>query len=421
MRNIVLIKQYFGINYAPLGILFVANALEQAGYNVVLIDSGLSNKKILDVVNKEEPLFVGMSVYTIPTIDKMVEISKYLKQNSDCPVVWGGVHPSLLPEQCLAQDYIDYIVTGEGEEAVVNLAMDLERDGETQNRLRCSGNFIVLDKYEPSWHLVDPNGYIFSEVYRMGGKDFEEKSRQRVFYYIQTARGCPFRCGFCYNVPFHKKHWRAFSIDKVKAQIDFLVESCNCDGITFWDDNFFVDKERTFRILEYLKEKNISFLAEVRASDVNDAFIRALKEYGCLQLFIGGESGSQRVLDIMDKDMEVGEILKVVELGCKYSLQIRISFMFGIPGETIEEIDMTKALIKKVKKYPNVSISGPKLYTPYPATPLYPMALELGFKPPENPEGWSDIHRYMQPSVLPWLQKELDKRNMSLNELLHSS
>ena len=90
----------------------------------------------------------------------------------------------------------------------------------------------------------------------------------------------------------------------------------------------------------------------------------------------------------------------------------------GFPGETIEELRMTHNLIKKLREFSNVSISGPKIFTPYPKTPLWEKSLKFGFEPPKTTLEWKHINRYTNPEKLPWLKKEMEKEKLSLKELL---
>src|SRR3989338_7018049 len=104
-KNVLLIHHHWGTNYAPVGSLYIANALEQAGYTVNFIDSRLPAGDVVKIVNETKPLFVAQSVFTTPTIHKVVEIAEAIKQDTDVPIVCGGVHPTILAEQCLQEPF----------------------------------------------------------------------------------------------------------------------------------------------------------------------------------------------------------------------------------------------------------------------------------------------------------------------------
>lgn len=420
MGNILLISQFMGYKYAPVGSLYVANALEKAGYSVSLTDSSKGTEEVLKIIDDIKPLFVGLSVFTTPTIQKMIEISKVIKQETAFPVVWGGVHPTILYSQCLQEDFIDYVIRGEGEELIVQLAKDLERRERLEWRSRSSAEFIKnLDVYEPSWHLIEGKDCLYDESHSVRSS-INERKKESIFYYFVTSRGCPFKCAFCYNTVMHRSKWRGHSVNWVKKQIQYLIDNYNIDGIGFWDDNFLADKRRAMEIIEYLRANDIAFLCESRAATVDESLVRKLKECNCLQLFIGGESGSPKILkSIIQKIITLDDVLRAAELGNKYNLPIRISFMFGLPGETIEDMMMTKSLILRLLKYPNVSISGPKMYTPYPGTKLFNESVKRGFTPPLTTLGWKDIHRASSIEYLPWFKEELERNNISIEELFY--
>jgi len=121
----------------PLGLLTIATPLDIAGYKVKIIDQRVEKywKKILLDELKKEPICVGISSMTGPQIKYALEVSKLVKQNSNIPVVWGGVHPSLLPEQTLKNDFVDIVVQGEGEETFYELVRAL-KDKSTLNGIK---------------------------------------------------------------------------------------------------------------------------------------------------------------------------------------------------------------------------------------------------------------------------------------------
>ncbi len=416
-KDIVFVHHHWGTNYAPVGSLYIANALQQAGYNVTFIDTRMKTESVVKLVQEVNPLFVAQGVFTTPTIHRTVEIAESIKANTTVPVVWGGVHPTILAEQCLQEPFVDYVVKGsEGEDLIVQLARDIEARTNLNQRLRENPMFIRdLDRLRPAWELVDGSQFLFKEEHSVRGN--VEYSKERVFYYMTTSRGCPFRCTFCYVTTVHKSTWRAHSVEWVKKQVQYLKDNYDIDGIGFWDDFFLVDIRRALEIGKFLKEKDIGFMCESRATILTDSFMQKLKENNCMQLFIGGESGSPRTLKLIKKDLMPHDIIRAAELGNKYDVPVRVSFMFGIPGETIEDMMMTKDIILKLLDYPNVSISGPKLYTPYPGTESYNDAIRMGFVPPTKTKDWKDVHRTTNIQLLPWFKEELEKHGVKKEEL----
>jgi radical SAM superfamily enzyme YgiQ (UPF0313 family) len=136
-----------------------------------------------------------------------------------------------------------------------------------------------------------------------------------------------------------------------------------------------------------------------------------------LQAFIGAESGSQRILDEINKKTSIKQYLDAIKITRKYNLPLRMSFVYGFPQETEQDARATINFIKRIKEFPHVSISGPKRYTPYAGTALYSLATYKGFKPPRTTVGWSRIHRQVDPNLLPTnISKETIEELQNLKE-----
>jgi anaerobic magnesium-protoporphyrin IX monomethyl ester cyclase len=404
-------------DYPPMGALYIADALEQAGFTVRLHESSENNGNFLRSVKESNPLFVGFSVHTWPIIVDMVDKSKLIKENLDVPVVWGGIHPTFVPEGCLAESFIDYIVMGDGEVEVVRLAEDLLDGTNLDNRRRHGATLLDLDNYRPAWHLVRLRECLFDASHSVRGNNTQNSGAERIFYYLMSSRGCPFNCTFCYNSHRPKQPWRGHSAGWVKEQVLFLKKNLDIDGVGFWDDFFLGDRRRAVEIIEFLHGQGIKFLCEARATDLNDEFTSWLKKMGCLQIFVGAESGSNRVLEMINKKTTVEDIIRAAEVTHKYNLPARFSFIYGFPGETIEEMFQTKALVERLLGCSNVSISGPKLLTPYPGSLIYEQVLDNGFVVPADTAEWANINRFTDLKYLPWLAEELQAHGKQLSDL----
>lgn len=404
-------------DYPPMGALYVANALEQAGFIVHVRECSENNGNFLRFVKEMKPLFVGFSVHTWPGIVDMVDKSKLIKENTTVPIVWGGIHPTFVPESCFAEEYIDCIVTGDGEVETVHLARDVAAGKNVREGRRSGSTLLDLDVYQPAWHLVRLNEYLFDASHSVRGSNADNKGARRIFYYLMTSRGCHYDCTFCYNSHRPKKPWRAHSAEWVKGQVLFLKRRLNIDGIGFWDDFFLGSRKRAFDIIEFLHSQAVKFLCEARVPDLDDEFTAWIKEKGCLQVFVGAESGSDRILKMINKKITVDEIIQAADVTCRHNLPARFSFIYGFPGETIDEMLQTKVLIERLRTYPNVSISGPKLLTPYPGSLIYEQVLNNEFVVPKDTIEWANINRFTNLKYLPWLAKELRAHRKCLGDL----
>ena len=399
----------------PLGILYLGGALEKHGYTVRLIHERFSlanEKRIMDEIIAADPLFVGISTFTGPSLLPSLRLSREIKRRSSIPVVWGGLHATMLPEQTLDEKAIDMAVRGEGEETVVRLA-DLFAAGNCaagelekipgiafRNGKDIQVNplppFIQnLDMYAPAWHCLGLERYITKGkcIYTALGSKMSDLKIAT----IMTSRGCPGRCGYCYNQFINKRTFRTHSIAFVIQQVSQLKKDHGVTGIIFEDDCFFTDRQRALAILREIK---IPWSSSIRADYLarwGDDFIRELKESGCFELRIGAESGSQLTLDIIHKDIRLEHLFRAAELCRKYRIHVGMGFMIGVPGESWQEMRKTFDLIDRLEKMEVTVTPGPSLYFPYPGTPLFEKAVRNGFVPPVSTQGWATSWGPSQP------------------------
>ena len=396
--------------YPPLGLLYVGDALNKEGYNVDI--HHCTKDQILDLarhIAKRDPLFVGFSVVTGFSTRYSLEMSREIKRRSDTPIVWGGPHPTLLPEQCLSEPWIDLVVLGEGEETSVELARALEKKTDLNNvrgigykkegktRLTPRRPFIKdLDKYRLNWELIEVKNYLYEHI----------EGYRRVLSYV-SSRGCPHRCGFCYNLVANRRRWRSHSPEFTIRDIERLREDYGIDAIRFYDDNFFANKKRAEKILRTI---NLPWFGEVRIDYVDEPLAKLMKETNCTDLLIGAESGSNRLLDLMQKDLTVSQTLRGARKLAEHKIHTCFSFILGLPTETWNETQKTIDLLLRIDEiHPDTTFTvGP--YLPFPGTPLYQLAAKEGFKTPERTEGWEILDRKEGPfrqETLPWIDQRV--------------
>jgi len=412
----------------PLGLLFIAARLVENNYKVKIIDEE-TNFYWFEDLNKElndSTICVGISSMTGGQILKGLKFAKIVKDRFDIPVVWGGLHPSMLPEQTVKNNLVDIVVRGEGEEACLKIVIALKHRSSLKNIPNVwwkengkvysnpKDQFIDLNSIPLlPHHLLDCEKYIRIEQSYL-------PNCKRSFD-LHTDRGCPHRCGFCYNISINKSKWRGFTAYKVIEQIEYLIRKFSLDGINFVADNFFVDKKRVADICaEIIKRKiKIGWHADCRIdyfARYDNSFIELLKKSGCKTLTFGVESGSQRILNLIHKDISLDEVFKVNKKLRKWQIGVNYHFMAGFPGEAKEDLRQTyKVILKLCDEYPRVNLIGPSIYTPYAGTPLYYKCLEMGFKPPENLEDWGKFNwdektclPFIKPSYSRWLIKSVN-------------
>ncbi len=390
----------------PFGILYLASALEKAGFSVKLIHRSATRAALEETVREvigAKPLLAGFSVLSGPSLLPAWEASRRLKKRSDLPIVWGGMHPTMLPEQTLGEPVIDYVVVGEGEETLVELVRNLAGQAEARPlagidglawkkdgkiRVNPARAFIKdLDAYSPAWHHLPIESYFYRR--RFFYTDFGSALPGLIAPYV-TSRGCPWRCGYCYNQFVNKRSFRAHSAARVLSDIARLKSEHGVEAVVFEDDNLFTDRRRA---LEIVRGIGIPWSSSLRADYFGrwkEEFIRELKISGCVELRIGAESGVPRILEIMAKDITVEEIRLSAEICRRQGINGLYNFMVGIPGETWAESLETLDLMDELRKGGGgVVVNGPSVFYPWPGTPLYDTAIERGFKPPDTLRGWA--------------------------------
>lgn len=401
------------IHSPPLGILYVGDALKKAGYEVEVlhIPPEQIQKGIRKIVAKD-PLFVGLSSFTSNQTRFSAELSRGVKGACAAPVVWGGVHPSMVPEQTLSESYVDAIVIGEGEETVVELADALDRKKDLGSvrgiGYKKNGEPVFtgqrplikkLDDYRLNWDLVDIERYLVPMW-----------DSQKAINYI-TSRGCPYNCGFCYNLRFNRGRWRGHSREVVISEVKKLKDKYGVDGIRFYDDNFFANRKRAVDILEAI---DIPWEGEFRIGSITDELAGKIRDTKCRGICFGLESGNDRILKLMNKDQTVDDIVKGITIMSKYpEVRINGTIILANPTETREEIRNSINLCLKLWKiHPRVTFSI-GTFLPYPGVPLYELILDTDYRAPERTEDWEIVNRSnteMEVSWLPWVTKR-DRQN----------
>lgn len=399
----------------PASVLMVAAPLVEAGYKVKIIDQRIENNWkniLLDEINKN-PLIFGISALTGKQILYGLEISKTIKKNSNIPVAWGGVHASLLPKQTLENQYVDYVIISEGEETFLEL-VDCLKNKKNLNDIKGLGykkdgkifinsqrDFVDLNTLPKiPYQLIDIEEYVSKKSFSTG-----KIARNLAFY---TSRGCPHRCGFCYNQNFNRGRWRGKSAERVFSEIKELIEKYQINAFDIEDDEFFVDIERARRICELIIEEdlNIEIFASCRvnyvANNMNEAYLHLLYQAGFRTLGFGIESGSERILNLIHKDITIEQIFETIKKLEKAGINSKYYFMSGFPTETVEDLYKTTDLIQKMKQLnPQIRIPSWRVFTPYPGTDLYELAIREGWQPPNNLEEWANYD--FRTIKMPWI------------------
>lgn len=392
----------------PLGLIYIGTALEEKKHQVMILDRNLnySNEYFLSLL-KSNYDFVGIGTYTGKMLYDAIEVSKMVKENSNSIVIWGGFHPTIVPEQTLKNSYVDYIIRGEGEETFLKV-LELYEKGKDFSKLNGvnlnpMANPPDINKLPlPNYNLIDLDKYSH--------------------FYASTSRGCPYKCTFCYNSYGIEsiKPYRNLDFDKALQLLEDIVYKYKRKTFTIVDDNFPSDRERMKKICDKIKSLGIKFDAFSRANYCDIETLSYLKKAGCWQVQIGIESGSQRILNFLKKGTTVEMNAEAIKNCKRVGIFSHTSFMIGLPTETFEDLKETARFIETHKP----DLGGVGIFHPFPKTKLWDYCEEKKLiKEPQTTEEWAKNYptnfSEVNMNVSEISDEELRNYNQYLNEFIN--
>lgn len=393
-------------NSPSFSLMALSSYLKKKGYEVELLLNKYSDSELKNALHN--CLAIGFSLYTGGSRNAFKMASHIRKISPEIPLVWGGYHPTLEAEQCLKNKYIDYVIRGQGELTFRELLNHFQNPATMPLASIRGLSFkqnekIFQNETRESANINEFPSYDF-ELY---GDIFRNASN---ITYI-TSRGCPFACKFCCSSSFNRNHGMKFyqlSLDRVMHDLDFLISHYNPKQIDFFDDNFFVGRERLEQFArEYRKRKfNFKWTAYGRCkffATADDRLIEELKEIGLKKVFFGVESGSQRILDAVNKKMDVSDVLAALRKITRYGILGDFTFINGFPGEKKSEVFESIRLRNRIKKMSPESTVRFFVYTPLPGTETLEECVPLGYMKPKRVEDWEsyEYHSFRAP----WLSR----------------
>ncbi len=372
------------INYwQPLGTLWVAAALQQAGHEVEFFNGAfLSHTEILQAVTRLSPDFIGLYSTTFgwPKAKKTARNLKILFP--DVFITVGGPYPIALQEQCLEDcKWIDGVVYGEGEVSVVEMVEQLAA-GKTLDGVRGvafrRGEQNIRNRPQPLITELDALPFPAREL--LGEVDSYIPApatyRRKPVAVVMTSRGCIRHCIYCFQIDKSRKSGiRYRSIGNVMAEIELCLKQ-GYREIKFIDETLAADYDRAMRLAEEIKKRKLDFtwFASACVNQVDKPLLKAFKEAGCWAILMGAESGVQKNLNTLRKGITLSQIRKAVRNAQEVGIKVFTPFLFGIPGETFDEGLETIKFACEL----NPDVANFHSLTPFPGTVLYDNLKEYG-------------------------------------------
>ncbi|HEX77695.1 MAG TPA: B12-binding domain-containing radical SAM protein [Dehalococcoidia bacterium] len=378
MKKLVLVNPWKMI-YPPLGLGYIASYLDKylKSINIEIIDS---SENLKEKIIRSRPDVLGFTSST-PNYFEVVDLIKEVKKCLDVPIILGGPHITSLPHKL--SEHVDVGVIGEGEETMLELMKLFDEKGDFANsELQKIKGIVYHDNGEniitPPRELIEPidkipfpNRSLFDMSNYLRPADILVNHEYLRGTSMLTSRGCPYRCIYC-QVPQQWRKLRLHSAEYVAREIKLLVDEYKLEGIAIVDDLFIVNTERIERLIELLEEYEIlgkvKFLVDGRSNLIDEKLLALLKRLNVVQMALGIESGSERVLNYLKRGSVTAEQNRnAVHLAKKYGIGIYGQFMMGTPTETKEEMLET---LKFIREQPLRSVHL-SITTPLPGSELW--------------------------------------------------
>lgn len=361
----------------PLGIGYLAAYLLKHENRVRILDEEImsASAEAIDeyVSGLEQPYIFGFSCLTAG-ISRAHDLAGILKKRfPGCKVIFGNIHPTVLPEDVLADENVDIVVRGEAEEVLNELYGRIKNSKDFTDikgiSFRKNGSFA----HNESAPLPD-----VEKIPKFPYYLFEQHSGRYELGFIASSRGCPYDCIFCSQRSISGRKYRFFPPETVIESIEELIFKYNRSWITFVDDSFLMNKKRVIELCDIILKKGLHkkamFDCQARGDTVDEQILKLLREAGFRTIHFGIETATERLMKLIDKKETVQRVVDGIKLAKNCGFQVSGTFILGLPTETKEERRANYLLAKELSldyvRFNNA--------TPYPGTKLYEIAKKEG-------------------------------------------
>ncbi|HTH23502.1 MAG TPA: radical SAM protein [Vicinamibacterales bacterium] len=367
----------------PLAVMAIASALDRENIDVVIVDGRLENDPVAAVIAAaRSAVCVGVTVLTGAPIHDALAVSRAIKSTyPTMPIVWGGWHPSLFASECLDEPAVDIVVSGQGEDTFRNIV----------DRL-IAGEPVAGTQSAP---LKDLNAFPAHDYSLIPVERFFALKGSRQIDYI-SSQGCRFRCAFCADPAVFNRGWTGLAPERIADEIAFLDQRYSVDDVAFQDETFFTHAQRVNALADEFLKRNLSitWTATLRADQacrLGDELFAKVVRSGLRRVMVGVESGSQEMLDRLQKDMKLEQVRATADMCTRHGVGAIFNFIVGFPGESEPSMQATLALAKELRRS-NPDFETPIFYyRPYPGNPMAELSAERGYVFPRGLEQWADF------------------------------
>ena len=359
----------------PLGLLYIQAAVERSRHESIFLDANLEgwdHEETATQALSHNPDLVGLQAMTFTLPDAYLVAKAVKKLNPEVKVLIGGPHSTIYPQETAGLDAVDFAFAGEGE---IDFLSFLDVFHNSEARAAIPGIAYKLDgnvHYSPFVGLIkDLDSIPFPARKSSKFKQYcSVLAKNNPITTMITSRGCPFKCVFCNRMG---RKYRYHSAQYVLSELEEILH-LGLQEVFIHDDTFSINRERVKAICEEIIKRGYDFVweARTRADCVDEELLALMRRAGCHRLSFGVESGSERVLKSMKKEIKLNQVEKVFAWCRREGIVTLADFMFGNLDEEIEDIKKTLDLVKRI----NPDFVQYSICSPYPDTPLYKHGLE---------------------------------------------
>jgi radical SAM superfamily enzyme YgiQ (UPF0313 family) len=399
----------------PYLTLSFATYLQNQGLHVKIIDANAENISPEETAQKVQalnPTLVALIVYgnqpSASTQNMTIagKVAKALKEQCVAPIVMGGLHPSALPQRTLEEESVDFVIEGEEQVPLLQLAHALKNRTPLEN---VEGLWYVeqgeikhtpraplikhLDEYMPiaDWSLLDMSKYRAHNWHC-----FDDIEHRMPYAAIYTSLGCPYSCTFCcINAPFGQSTIRYRSPERIVEELELLQKRYGVKNIKFIDEMFVLHESHYMRIVDLIIEKglDLNIWCYARVDTIKPELLKRMKQAGINWLALGIESANPNVRDGASKRMRVNDIKERVEAIQNAGIRVIGNYIFGLPDDTLSSMQETLEMAKEL----NTEFANFYCAMAYPGSKLYTIALKEGWELPQEWHGYSQHGYIIQP------------------------
>lgn len=416
------------VQHMPLSLLYASVDSIKAGLAIDIVDVRLHPGNWEDIISGKvtpDTVLIGVSVITGTPIKNALEITHWAKNKyPHIGIVWGGPHATFNGREIMDDPSIDFAVSGYGSLTLSLLARNLinepgapelseikglfyREEGVVRENLP-EAKFEMFDYRDIPYHLIEKDMDLYGQL----------DNGERIFS-IYSAMGCPYNCAFCSSPAQYKNIKRKYEPIPAAEVVDHIAYVHNvyrASYIYFIDDDSFVDIRHVENIIDEIRQRGLSVHLGFRGARINeikkmsDEYLGKLAQAGTNIFHIGAESGSQAILDRINKNCTVEDITEVNRKMARHpEITAAYNWIVGLPEETPHDLELTRKLILRIlRDNPKAIIFIPNKYRPLPGTALYDIALKHGYTKPRRIEDWIEIEAESD-YCPPWYSKKTAK------------